>query len=163
MMYCTSQGCTVMGTTFVYTPYAYWKMGTHRNVTPDLLGDRPEEKALCNFTFRCISRQNEKFNKCSGFSLRCLNVHGKTRDYEEFKLHSCRGSHFYLIIVPMSKEFPFKLFQFKSVRRKYAQLYDATPKPIILCYVTVATLVLFQKYTSLSHHFEEDKEITRIL
>ena len=40
---------------------------------------------------------------------------------------------FYLIIVPMSKEIPFKLFQFKSVRRQCAQLYDAAPKPIILC------------------------------
>ena len=163
MMYCTSQGCTVMGTTFVYTPYASWKMGAHRNAIPDLLGDRWEEKALCNFTFRCISRQNKKFKKCSGFSLRFLNVHGKTRDYEEFKLHSCRGSHFYLIIVPISKEIPFKLFQFKSVRRKYAQLYDATPKPIILCSWMLCNGCNFSPFPKNIPHFRITSKKTKKL
>ena len=47
--------------------------------------------------------------------------------------------------------------------RNFMMLLQSPLSYVHECYVTVATLVLFQKYTSLSHHFEEDKEITGIL
>ena len=59
MMYCKTQKCIGMGTPFVCTLCVYWKMGTHRNATPDV---QIEDKK--NLRFRLI-----KFCSISDFPI----------------------------------------------------------------------------------------------
>ena len=51
MMFCATPGVYTNGTTFVHTPYVYWKMGAYQNVTPDV-------ETYTLMTFFIISKTN---------------------------------------------------------------------------------------------------------